>query len=152
MSLNPYSAPVSDAPAPRVLGDDALVTPRILEAMRQTRPWVTFFAVLGFIATGFSVIAGIGFIASTRSEFQGAGEFGLVYLLIAGLCGVGAGFLYRYRTSIVALERGGGVSALEGTIEAQKSFWRFIGISSAVALGLYVVVIGVFIFSMSTMF
>lgn len=152
MSLNPYSAPFADGPALSPLGDDALVTPRILEAMRQTRPWITFFAVLGFIATGFAVIGGIGFIATMPSDVPGGGAFGLVYLAIAALYGVGSGLLYRFRTSIVSLERGEGVTALESAIEDQRSFWRFIGISALVVLGLEVLFIGVFVIGMSTMF
>ncbi len=112
--MNPYSAPVADRP-PRshsVVDEDDVVTPRIMVAMTQTRPWVT--------------------------------ALGLVYLLGAGLYGAGATLLYRYRASIASVERGYGIDALENALEHQKSFWRFMGITAAVMLGVYgLVVVGV---------
>lgn len=135
MSANFYSAPTIDEPArPAVTveGDEA-ITPRILLAMNQTRPWVTLFAVFGFLGAGVCVLLGLAVAISAPTDMSGA--IGLVYLVAAAIYGVSGNLLYRYRTSLAALGRGYGIHALENALEHQKSFWRFSGILFAIFLG-----------------
>ncbi len=146
--LSPYSPPVADRPlrTRSVLGRDDVVTPRIMAAMRQTRPWVTFMAVLGFIGTGLMVLGGIAFMLTAPTGMPGGPAIGLVYLVVAALYGAGATLLHRYRSSIASMERGCGIDALENALEHQKSFWRFVGITAAATLGLYgLVFVGVMV-------
>ncbi|MGH1346557.1 MAG: hypothetical protein ACRBN8_33640 [Nannocystales bacterium] len=139
--MNPYSSPISDGPplARDGHGGDDVVTPRILAAMSETRPWVTFLAVLGFIGAAFMVIAAFGLLLSAPAGVPGGRLFGLIYVIPALLYGVGANILFRYRGSIRALQAGYGVEALENALEHQKSFWRFTGLCMAVTLGIYAV-------------
>lgn len=109
-----------------------------MAAMSETRPWVTFIAVLSFLSAGFMVLGGIAmlFAAPVGIPFGGP-LLGLIYLVPAVLYGVAGTLLSAYRSSIVSLQSGNGVEALERAVENQRSFWRFSGITSAVALGLY---------------
>jgi len=138
--MNPYSSPVAEGPprARAAADQDDVVTPRILAAMKQTRPWVTLMAVLGFIGTGFMVLGGIAVVLVAPAGLPGGRALGLIYLIGAAMYGVGSTLLYRYRSSIASIERGYGLEALENALEHQKSFWRFIGITTAVVLGIYV--------------
>ncbi len=139
VSVNPYLSPISDGPpSPEAgrRGDDVL-TPRVLAAMSQTRPWVTFLAVLGFVGAGFMVLGGLAMVFAAPAMMPEASFIGLIYLIPAVLYAVGANILYRYRTSISSLQAGFGVEALENALEHQKSFWRFTGLTTAVFLGLY---------------
>lgn len=153
VSVNPYSSPVAEGPPhpQAVLGHGEVITPRIMAAMSQTRPWVTFFSVLGFLGAGFIGLGaiGIGFVGSGALE---GGLIGFIYLVVAALYGVGANLLYRYRSSIASLERGSGMEALEDALEHQKSFWRFAGLMFAVMLGINVLfVVGAVVLGLITM-
>ncbi len=107
--------------------------------MSQTRPWVTFLAVLGFIGAVVMVLAGFGVLLSAPAGMPGGPLLGLIYVIPAVLYAVGANILYRYRSSIASLQAGYGVEALENALEHQKSFWRFTGLTTAVVFGIYVV-------------
>ena len=148
MSENPYSAPISDVlPPHRAMGGDEIVTDRIMRAMLETRPWVTFLSVLGFIGAGLSVIAGLVIAVFTPGDAPMGPLIGIIYLIAAGLYAAGSNLLYRYRTSIAAMQRGYGIEALENALEHQKSFWRFTGITTAVMVGLYgvAIVVGIIV-------
>lgn len=117
-------------------------------AMSETRPWVTFLAVLGFIGAGFMVLGGLAMVFAAPAEMAGGSFLGLIYIIPAVLYGVGANILYRYRASIVSLQAGYGVEALENALEHQKSFWRFTGLTTAVVLGIYALgIVGVVVFA-----
>lgn len=117
-------------------------------AMSETRPWVTFLAVLGFIGAGFMVLAALAMVFAAPAEMPGGSFLGLIYIIPAVLYAVGANMLYRYRASIASLQAGLGVEALENALEHQKSFWRFTGLTTAVVLGIYgLVFVGVVLFA-----
>jgi hypothetical protein len=135
-------------------GAGASVTPRTVDLLRQTKPWVRLFSVLMFIGFGFVILycllmlfatsfaggtrgAGVGLVASL---FMGA--FGLLYFFPAL-------FLWRYASGIGKLMTSGRADDLEESLQAQKSFWKFIGILTAIYLGfvalmvLLIVILGI---------
>lgn len=119
----------------------------------QTRPWVRFMSILTFVAAGLMAVAGLGIIAigmvgglaakEYGAEFGaiGAAVVGLFYLLMAFLYTVPGVFLHRYAVAIRQLRATPTVGALEDALKHQKSFWRYVGILSAVAVA--IVAIGV---------
>ena len=143
---NPYASPVSDEARPgRVsLDEDRLVTPEILEALVQTRPWVVFIAVLGFVMAGFCVLGAIAtfsFGTFARIPIGGAGFAALLYLLIAGVYGATSLHLWRYGASIKLMREGYGVHALTDAMRQQRAFWRLAGIIALVSVVLWTLVI-----------
>ena len=110
--------------------------------MKRTRPWLTFFVVLGYLGAGVLALVGLSIVLAPPKGLPGGRMFGLIHLVGVGVYGLGANLLNRYRTSITSVERGYGIQALENALEHQKSFWRFMGISCAVMLGLWVVIVG----------
>jgi hypothetical protein len=130
MSFNPYQPPTSAYDSGYTAADAGpIVTDRIVQGMRKTKPWVTFLAVLGFIGAGFSALGGLGMLlGGASSEIPGGAGIGLAYLVIAGLYFAPALFLFRYGSSIGKMLAGGGLPELENAVESQASFWQLTGV------------------------
>ncbi len=126
----------------------------------QTSPWVRFISILTFIGAAFMVLASLGMIAAGLSRGLGLGRFsplggieaailGIFYIGLACLYIAPGVFLYRYASAIRTLKAGPTARVLEDALRHQKSFWRYVGILSAIALGLaalavvLVIVIGI---------
>jgi len=133
-------------------GAEAQVTPRSIDLLRQTRPWVLFMAILTFIAAGFMVIAGVVlfFIGAAASQGrQGPGPvLGVLYLVLAAMYVFPAVYLTRYAARISDLVRMRRAIDLEAALEAQKMFWKSVGIMVIVGIGLYLLFIVVLVFVM----
>jgi hypothetical protein len=132
---------------PRAADDSARPVPQagvpqaIVDLLAQTRPWVTFLAVLGFVVCGFLGLAGIvGSIGGAFVKPRFA-LVGVVYVLLAVFYLFPSLFLMRYSRAIRKLTQGGGEPALVEAMERQKSFWRLIGIAALVMLCLYLLVL-----------
>ena len=118
------------------------VSPRTVELLRQTRPWVLLISVLMFIVAGLMfigglLVAGLGLLGG-RGAVGFAAIFGVVYVLGGLLYFFPALFLGRYASRIGTLTMTRRADTLEGALEAQKSFWKFLGIATLVVIGLYV--------------
>jgi len=117
------------------------MTAQIIASFQKTRPWVFFLSILGFISAGFMFIAGIVAPVALVAE-------GKVGSIAAGIglfifYGVAAVFFYlipsvllsRYAARIRnVLAAPNDVAALEASIGAQKSFWRYVGIMALIGL------------------
>lgn len=122
---------------------------QILTSMQRARPWVMFMAVLGFVGAGFLMLMGVMFVVmssampSITHNMGPAGPFiGLGYLVMGAFYLVPSYLLGGYANSIGRYVSSGGPA--EGLLEAvqkQTSFWRFVGIFTAVMIGLYFVMI-----------
>ena len=143
---NPFESPVSDKP-PEVPSGEGPVTPAVLAALRQTRPWVLFLAVLGFLAValliclGGAFLVGGGLLPAQPGQPLPLPALGAVYLVLGLIYVLPPVYLWRYGTSISALLRSGAVTDLETALLRQRSFWRFVGILTAAILCLYLVII-----------
>ncbi len=138
---NPYQAPNTGylAPPPSGTGE---VSPGVMEALKDTRPWVRFMAILTFVMTGLMMIGGLGIAALGRTGGP-AFNLGLAigYILMAFLYVFPGIYMYRYGTAIGHLQEGGGVPALEDAMRQQRSFWRFVGIMALVVVCIYGLII-----------
>src|SRR3954464_1086136 len=144
---DPFRAPVADLAASRtsaVAGatEAGAVPSQIMELLEQTKPWVTFLAVLGFISTGLMMLVGVA-IAATMALQPKQGlpaAVGLVYVGLGLFYVFPSLLLLRFGGAIRRLTLGGpagGMEALTDVIRRQKSFWRFIGIFTLVMMGVY---------------
>jgi len=136
--LNPYASPGAppyvDVTAQSV-DDPPVLTPGIRAAMSQTRPWVLFVSVLGFLVGGMMTLVAVGMVIA--ATFSGEYELliaGPMYLLYAALYLAGAYYLLAYARRIGVLERTNRVGDLESALVAQKSFWKLVGVTIAVVL------------------
>jgi hypothetical protein len=140
-SPNPYQSPPSSGDGLR--GDlDLSSSSTIVLLLSQTRPWVRFLSILGFLASALMLGAGcvVAAILMARGRPLEA-TMGLGYVVGAILYIVPSLYLYRYADRIRDLETGKTPEALASALAAQKSFWRFVGIAMALVLVAYAVIL-----------
>ncbi len=150
---NPYAPPQAhdyqvndDGP-----GDAGAVSEAVMEPLRRTRPWVLFLAIVGFIGTGLMGLFGL-FALALGTSTAGAGVpagMGLVYIVLAGVYVMPSLRMLNYASSIARLVRDPRTERLVVALDHQRSFWKLVGIMTAVVLALYpiAIVAGVVMFA-----
>ncbi len=135
-------------------GDSGLAVSHIaIEMLRQTKPWVRFVSVMLFVNCGLIVIAALavmlagvagGSVGGGRGMAMGAGLglFVALFYALMGLIPLFMGiYLGRYASHIKALLDSSQVVYLEKALEAQKAFWRLVGIVLLVTVCIYGVIL-----------
>ena len=143
---NPYSSPAT-GPRPGFIEPPSsndppiVVTKYMLEMLRQTKPWVRFMSVMGFLGAALMMILGAFMIILGATTRGGPPAFvGIIYIPL-GLIYLGPSvFLWRYANAIAELLQSRIGTQLENALQAQKSFWKFVGIMAAVILVLYALI------------
>jgi hypothetical protein len=146
---DPFRAPVAELGGPRAASTaeaNAIVPSEIVELMRQTRPWVLFLAILGFIFSGLFCIGGVAFaVYSGRIGGKEGRTFpvaaGLVYFALGFIQIFPSLFMMRFSGAVSRLNAGVGMPALTDAIRHQKSFWRLVGIGTLAIMVIYVLVL-----------
>jgi hypothetical protein len=160
---------MSEYPADHVPGTDsnsaardggtviASLTPLAQQYLDQTRPWVRFMSVMIFVSAGLMVLLGLvmllvsifGGLAAGNRELLGVlgsavggGLVALFYLALACVYIAPGLYLSRYANAIKRLKVNSTAGGLEDALKHQKSFWRFVGILSAISIAVAVVVVG----------
>ncbi len=118
----------------RASGNSNAVPVAVISALAGTQGWVRFLSVLGFIC--FGLIA----LAALYTLFYGFGGVvaSLIYMVFAGLYFFPTLKLSQYASRIASLRHTQSERDLVAALEAQRSFWTFVGIVTAIVLGLYV--------------
>ena len=134
----------------------ASLTPLAQQYLDQTRPWVRFMAILIFVSVGLMALVGISMLlVAVLGGFRAMGDGGpgplgsaagfgvmaLVYVLLALVYVAPGLYLSRYATAIKRLNANSTAASLEDALKHQKSFWRFVGILSAIGIAVAVVVV-----------
>lgn len=126
------------------------------EYLKVASSWATFLAILGFIGTGFIVLA--SFFMMVMSPFIGSlskfgGTFGfpmillgVVYLLIGVVYFFPAYYLYNFANKIKIALINNNQEMLDQSLKNLKKMFKYIGIMSIVLISLYLIMIPVMIF------
>ncbi|MDR7371931.1 hypothetical protein [Flavobacterium aquidurense] len=120
--------------------------------LRETAKWAYFLSILGFVAIAFLVVIAVfagTFLAMMGSMVPGmgaaGGSFGLVfsilYFFIAALYFFPVYYLYKFATNTKAAFRDNDSEALTNSLSYLKSHYKFIGITTLVVLGFYVLLL-----------
>ena len=148
-SDQPYRPPNAEVGGPSAGwsgGGTGNITPGTVEALKKTRPWVLFVAVMILIGCAFMVVVALfvmaasSFIPDDTTPFPGV-AMGLIYLVMAAL------YLYpgiRLLQFAAAIKRIGGTDdaqAIENALKQQLAFWRFVGLVTLAMIGLYLLII-----------
>ena len=133
---NPFRSPQSQYFSPDYSSDETGVTMATRQALKDTKPWVTFLAVLGFIGGFFMLL-----FAGTTLFVGFMGLFAIVYIAMAIAYLAGAYYLLAYGQRIGDFLNNGTARSLERAIVAQKSFWRLLGITFLLFVVIYAVII-----------
>lgn len=118
------------------------LSPAAIEALRQTKPWVRFIAIMTFIFAGFLVLGGAGMLCVSLIPTARTGLppwLAGIYFAMAILYIIPGVLLSRYANGIASLMQTRRNSDLENALTAQKSFWKFAGVALIILLCLYFV-------------
>jgi len=146
-SDNPYQSPeVASKPSDGGGWDSSLNS--AADMLRKTKPWVRFMSVMMFIGSAFMALGGAIMMAAGAARAPGmpGAVFGLVYILMAILYIIPAVFLWRYADRIGSFMLRRTPAELTHALEAQKSFWKFVGILTLIVLCIYalIAIFGIF--------
>lgn len=129
------------------------ITTAVIEPLRATKGWARFLSILGFIVSGFMILAGLAMMLGMGAMVAGLGGsvgtqetvmlvvMGGVYILFALLYLIPSMWLFRYASRIGDLLQSQSEIDLIAALHAQKSFWKFVGIMAAIVMGIYAVII-----------
>lgn len=137
---NIYQAPRADLSPPPATGGG--FSPRMIELVRKTRPWISLVAIFGLVATGLIVLIGAVMSVAmvvTQGDLQFLG-LGLIYLFLAVIYFFPFYFLQKYARALKSFAASGAASDMEDALARQYSFWRLIGILTLVVLVIYALI------------
>ena len=145
IGANPYASPTAIA-STWAAETTGAVTPRTVDLLSRTRPWVLLMSILMFLASLFMVLVGGIFFARWGARNVAAASGAMAAYVVMGVMYViPAIYLYRYARKISDLKVSHHLTDLEGALEAQKSFWKFVGIAAVILLAVYAIAIGAFV-------
>lgn len=115
----------------------------VADILRRTQPWVRLMAIMLFISVGVMILSGLA--VGSLGLFSGEPRMtalmvvypliGLVYL-IPGI------YLTRYASHIGGYLGNPQSAQLELALDAQRAFWKFVGILTMIALVLTLLGLG----------
>lgn len=122
--------------------ENNIISEKAKDNLRETHPWIKFFAIIMFVFTGLITLGAIGIIFMGLGIGMGMNSFVAVfYLLFAALYGVFGSFLYNYAKGIKDAINYNDMFYLEEAFRNQKNFWKVSGIMTSIFLGLYLIII-----------
>ena len=142
LTANPYQSPTT-ATGTWVAEGTASVTPRTVDLLSRTRPWVMLVSIVMFIASALMVLGGVAGLAFSSLGPGAMPMMGVlvVYVIMGLLYIIPAIYLFRYARRISDLKLSQHFTDLEAALQAQKSFWKFVGILTMIAMGIYAIAI-----------
>jgi len=112
------------------------VSSLVIDKLAGTQGWVRFFSVLGFIIFGLIMLGAVGALF-----LGGMGVLiSLIYIVMGALYFFPTLKLSQYASRIARLRVTKSEVDLSAALEAQRSFWAFVGIVTIIVLFLYLVI------------
>lgn len=128
----PYPAGNQAVSAP---GDSA--SPRTIQALAATKPWVRFASVMGFLGAISMVVYGVMavFFAFIPGQQPGGPNLaamttslGIFYLALSVVYAIPSLKLWKFASAIARLQSSQSSGDLEHAIHQQRGFWKAAGI------------------------
>lgn len=121
------------------------ITPAMLEALRQTKPWARFMSIVGFVSIGLMLLLAVIVAVAAAVMDLGSAAGTLIFILPALYVVMAVIYLFptiylsRYASAIGdAVTLPSKSEAVERALTLQKSFWKFVGILALVMLLIYI--------------
>ena len=113
----------------------------IIKILSRTLPWVRLLSVVGFISVGFfAVLGAISWVGISTERVEQVPLHGrIVYPILMVLSFVPAAYLHKCARRMRTFVAQGHTVQLEGVLEAQRAFWKFLG-SLVLAAGMLLMV------------
>lgn len=123
---------------------------RVADILRQTQPWVRLISVIYFVTSALMIGGGItagvvvAFVRS-RTDAGAAGALAAIPLLIIypaiGLFNLIPAFLLgRFAKRSREFVASGQPRQLEDALDAQRSYWKFMGVLTIIGMALMIIV------------
>ncbi|MEI8198074.1 MAG: DUF5362 family protein [Phycisphaerae bacterium] len=125
-----------------------MVSAQAIDILKRTRLWVRFMSVMCFVGAGLMMIGGVFMVIATAfipHRDPGMIVLGLIYIPFGLLYIIPGVYLHRYASGITRLLQSNDSADLEGALDAQRAFWKFVGVMTIVAMALYAVFIVIFV-------
>jgi hypothetical protein len=138
---------------------DLKIDPASSQFLHDSARWGKFLSIVGFVLAGLLALLGIlmgtvftrlGNQAMGMRYLSGVGVMGF-YILAAILYFFPCLFLFRFSTKIQDALRLNDQEALADAFSNLKAYFRFFGILTIIALGMYMLVILIFLMSAASM-
>ncbi|MHC4178311.1 MAG: DUF4339 domain-containing protein [Planctomycetota bacterium] len=127
------------------------ITPGMRQALAQTRPWVLFLSILGFIGAVLAGIVSLWYVVISVAAIGLLGAIGVIFLLAALMMAgttvlwfFAAYYLYTYASTILKFLRSRQSGDMERALVAQKSYWKLVGMVTAIVVAVYLLLLAVF--------
>jgi amino acid transporter len=125
--------------------------------LKETAKWAYFLAIMGFIGIGFLLIAAIfagAIFATVGNTVPGMGALGssfgaiisILYIALGAIYFFPVYYLFKFATNTKAAFRDNDSEALTNSFSYLKSHYKFIGVTTIVVLGFYVLMLVLAIF------
>lgn len=103
--------------------------------LERTRPWVRFLSIVGFVSAAFLVCVGLLGGAGMAMNRNPAGVVIFIFYPILGaLYVVPSLYLSRYANHIGQFVQSRQQADLVSALDAQRAFWKFVGIMAIVSI------------------
>lgn len=137
---------MTDEPLPPPVPSAPSESSAVSTQLQRTQPWVRFLSIMGFIASGLMVL--LGLVVGAASAAMGRTEMlpvMVMYPIIGVLYVFPSLYLLRYADGIKRFMSSGADQDLATALDAQRSFWKFVGVWTIVSIGFGIValVIGI---------
>lgn len=127
--------------------ENICLSPNAITFLTETRKWVNFLSILGFIGVALMALMGLfaGSLFSFFASQMGSpvagfpGFLGLVYVFMAIIYFFPILYLYKFAAKLKLALKNHDNSALESAFQNLKSHYKFVGIVAIIMIGFYVV-------------
>lgn len=128
------------------------ITPEAVSFLATTAKWTKFLAIIGFIFSGFLILAGLVialFFGTFSQEMENtdmmayftSGSIGIVYIIIAAIYVLPVLYLNNFSNGMSRAVRSGSTERLTYALHNLKRFFKFIGLLMIVMLVIYLIAI-----------
>lgn len=145
-SVNPFQPPASADVPPEAGSRSTLAAPefdRLATLLTQTLPWVRAATLVSFlIGVPYLVMAILELVTLLQTVDLAPAEMGeafgqaIVHWLIVLFLLFTGGYLWRYASAIARFATSRQLATLEEAINAQRRFWKSVGIAIGIGIGL----------------
>jgi hypothetical protein len=130
------------------MADTPTVSPTLSRILEETQPWVRLMGILGFVSVGFMIVAAaVAGAVGVATENAEAAVLMFVYPLLALVYVVPSYYLVRSANRLRDFAARGEASELEAALDAQRAFWKFVGVLALIGIAatLALMVVGVMV-------
>jgi hypothetical protein len=147
---NPYQSPDTSPFESPGSGDWDGTFEDASRSLAQTKPWVLFISILGFIGTAIMIVfVPVMLFVSVSNEVDGPAQVVMLLpiLMMLGMTVlvylIPSVLLWRYGRQIGRFLESRTPATFAAAIAAQKRFWQYVGILAIVVTALYALMIAV---------